>query len=211
VAPKQSPASAPETKGIRIRWPRIYDVLNRVHFLGREELYRERTVDLAVIQPGEGVLDVGCGTGNLTLAAKERVGKEGAVHGIDAAPEMIAEAQRKAAASGIAVDFRVGLIENLEFPDGHFDVVLSSLMLHHLPKDLKVRGVAEIARVLKPKGRFLAVDVDPWLMKNLDTVEVAMGAAGFTEIERGRTGFRTLWIPIHFLGGRRRQSRSVSP
>jgi ubiquinone/menaquinone biosynthesis C-methylase UbiE len=207
VSPKQSPAAAPETKGIRIRWPRIYDVLNRVHFLGREELYRERTVDLAVIQPDEGVLDVGCGTGNLTLAAKERVGNEGTVHGIDAAPEMIAEAQRKAAASGIEVDFRVGLIENLEFPDGHFDVVLSSLMLHHLPKDLKVRGVAEIARVLRPNGRFLAVDVDPWLMKNLETVEVAMRAEGFTEIERGRTGFRTMWIPIHFLGGRRRESR----
>ena len=209
MSPKPSPGSAPETRGIRIRWPRIYDALNRIHFLGREELYREKTVDLAVIQPGECVLDVGCGTGNLTLVAKERVGKEGTVHGIDAAPEMIAEAQRKAAACGSEVDFQVGLIENLEFPDGQFDVVLSSLMLHHLPKDLKLRGVAEIARVLKPQGRFLAVDVDPWLMKNLETVEAAMRAEGFTEIERGSTGFRTMWIPIHFLGGRRRESRAV--
>ena len=205
-----SKPSAPETRGIRIRWPRIYDALNRVHFLGREELYRRRTVELAVIQPGECVLDVGCGTGNLTLAAKGRVGSQGAVHGIDAAPEMIAEAQRKAAARGIEVDFRVGLIEKLEFADGQFDVVLSSLMLHHLPKDLKLQGLAEIARVLKPRGRFLAVDVDPWLMKNLETVEAAMRAEGFTEIERGKTGFRTMWIPIHFLGGRRRDSRGAS-
>ena len=76
-------------------------------------------------------------------------------------------------------------------------------MLHHLPRDLKIRAVAEVARVLKPGGRFLAVDVDPWLMKNLQTVEEAMRAEGFIEIRRGRTGFRTVWIPIHYLEGRR--------
>jgi len=193
---------APETKGIRIRWPRFYDALNRLHFLGREELYREKTVDLAVITPGDHVLDVGCGTGNLTMAAKARAGAEGQVYGIDAAPEMVREAERKALERQLEIRFQVGLIEALDLPDDEFDVVLSSLMLHHLPKDLKRRGVAEIARVLKPGGRFLAVDVDPWLLNNLQTVEEAMRAASFSEIQRGRTGFKTVWIPIHYLGGR---------
>ncbi len=194
--------SAPETRGIRIRWPRFYDALNRVHFLGREELFREQTVDLAAITTGERILDVGCGTGNLTLAAKVRAGAEGAVYGIDAAPEMVREAERKATDRGLEIHFRVGLIEKLDFPDDQFDVVLSSLMLHHLPRDLKQRGIAEIARVLKSGGRFLAADVDPWLLGNLKTVVEALESQGFSRIESGRTGFRTLWIPIHFLKGR---------
>ena len=203
MAGKAQSKSVPSTKGIRIRWPRLYDALNRIHFLGKEDLYREKTLDLVSISPGESILDVGCGTGNLTLAARRRAGDAGVVYGIDAAPEMIGEARRKAAAQGLEIGVQVGLIERLEFSDDRFDVVLSSLMLHHLPRDLKIRAVAEVARVLKPGGRFLAVDVDPWLMKNLQTVEEAMRAEGFIEIRRGRTGFRTVWIPIHYLEGRR--------
>ncbi len=193
--------SAPPTKGIRIRWPRWYDAVNRIHFLGREERFREWTVDLAEIEPGQTVLDVGCGTGNLTMAAKVRVGADGEVHGIDAAPEMIQEAERKAADKDLDIHYQVGLIEDIPLPDGRFDVVLSSLMLHHLPKDLKRRGIAEIARVLKPGGRFVAVDIDPALMGNLRTVTEAMEANGFVEMRRGRTGFRTLFIPMHYLSG----------
>jgi demethylmenaquinone methyltransferase/2-methoxy-6-polyprenyl-1,4-benzoquinol methylase/phosphoethanolamine N-methyltransferase len=175
--------------------------VNRIHFLGREERFREWTVDLAEIEPGQTVLDVGCGTGNLTMAAKVRVGADGEVHGIDAAPEMIQEAERKAADKDLDIHYQVGLIEDIPLPDGRFDVVLSSLMLHHLPKDLKRRGIAEIARVLKPGGRFVAVDIDPALMGNLRTVTEAMEANGFVEMRRGRTGFRTLFIPMHYLSG----------
>ncbi len=198
---KTDRAQAPPTKGIRIRWPRWYDAVNRIHFLGREDRFREWTVDLAEIKPGRTVLDVGCGTGNLTMAAKVRSGADGEVHGIDAAPEMILEAERKAAERGLDIQYQVGLIEDIPLPDGSFDVVLSSLMLHHLPKDLKRRGVAEIARVLKPGGRFVAVDIDPRLIGNLRTVAEAMEANGFEEMRRGKTGFRTLFIPMHYLSG----------
>ncbi len=175
--------------------------MNRLNFLGREGRFRERTVDLAAIARGETVLDVGCGTGNLTMAAKVRAGADGTVWGIDAAPEMIQEAERKAAEKQLDVRYQVALIEDIPFPDGEFDVVLSSLMLHHLPRDLKRQGVAEISRVLKPGGRFVAVDVDPPLLGNLRTVAEAMEANGLIEIQRGKTNFRTTFLPIHYLIG----------
>ena len=114
---------------------------------------------------------------------------------------MIYEAERKAALRQLAIRYQVALVEDIPYPDGTFDVVLSSLMLHHLPKQLKRRGIAEISRVLKPGGRLFAVDIDPPLFRNLRTVRQAMELNGFIDIRRGRMRFRTLWIPIHYLSG----------
>jgi ubiquinone/menaquinone biosynthesis C-methylase UbiE len=175
--------------------------MNRFSFLGRERQFRERTVDLADITHGHTILDVGCGTGNLTMAAKIRAGTDGEVYGIDAAPEMIQKAERKAAEKQLNIRYQVGLIEDIPFPDNKFDVVVSSLMLHHLPKDLKRQGIAEVSRVLKPCGRFVAVDLDPILAGNLRIVVEAMRTNDFTEIRRGRTEFRTMFLLIHYVSG----------
>ena len=146
-----------QTEGSPIRWAGYYDFVTNFMLLGHAGMLRQMTVDGALIQPGDSVLDVGCGTGEITLRAKTRAGS-GSVYGIDPAPEMIEVARKKAARKNLDIDFRVGVIEALPFPDSSLDVVTSSLMMHHLPDDLKKRGLAEIYRVLKPGGRLLIAD-----------------------------------------------------
>jgi len=146
-----------QTEGRLIRWAPYYDLAVNLTTLGHARLLRKLTVDNALIKPGDSVLDVGCGTGEVTLLAKIRA-KNGKVYGIDPAPEMITVARKKAARKNLDIDFRLGVIEALPFHDGSMDVVTSSLMMHHLPEDLKVRGLAEIYRVLKPGGRLLIAD-----------------------------------------------------
>ena len=147
-------AQPPLTAGHVIHWARWYDLLGRIPFL---RAIREKLVELAAPAPGERVLDVGCGTGTLAIALKSRVGA-GEVSGIDASPEMIEVARGKAARAGAEVAFQVSPIEALPFPDASFDLVTSSLMLHHLPDDLKRRGLEQVRRVLRPGGRLMAVD-----------------------------------------------------
>jgi ubiquinone/menaquinone biosynthesis C-methylase UbiE len=151
--------SAPQTEGRLIRWASTYDVFTNLMTLGQAGRLRSKTVEHALLKPGEGVLDVGCGTGAVTLPAKKWVGTTGRAAGIDPSPEMIAVARKKAKRASLEIDFRVGVIESLPFPDNSFDAVTSSLMMHHLPRDLQERGIAEIYRVLKPGGRVLIVDM----------------------------------------------------
>jgi demethylmenaquinone methyltransferase/2-methoxy-6-polyprenyl-1,4-benzoquinol methylase/phosphoethanolamine N-methyltransferase len=151
------PADAPRTAGRVLHGARWYDLSGGAVSFGRDKAIRQTLIDLATPVPGEQVLDVGCGTGTLAIAIKPRV-RAGEVHGIDASPEMIEVAKEKAAKAGSAIDFQVALIEALPFPDAFFDLVTSSLMLHHLPDNLKARGLREIRRVLKPGGRFMAMD-----------------------------------------------------
>ncbi len=146
-----------QTEGSLIRWAPYYDFAVNIISLGHARLLRKMTVDNALIKSGDSVLDVGCGTGEVALLAKTRA-KDGKVYGIDPGPEMIAVARSKAAQKKLDVDFRVGVIESLPFPDSSIDVVTSSLMMHHLPYDLKRRGLAEVYRVLKPGGRLLIAD-----------------------------------------------------
>src|SRR5205085_10921846 len=150
-------ADAPHTAGRVLHGAHWYDLVTRVISLGRDKALRETLIELAAPAPGEKVLDVGCGTGTLALALKSRMGT-GEVNGVDASPEMIEVAKEKAAKAGSEFDFQVALIEAIPFPDATFDLVTSSLMLHHLPDDLKRTGLDEIRRVLKPGGRFMAMD-----------------------------------------------------
>lgn len=167
--------AALNTTGRVLHWALRYDLLVWLVSLGRERYFRDRTLDLAHLKPGESVLDVGCGTGTLAIAAKRRVGAQGSVRGIDASPEMIARAKKKASNAGIDVLFQNGLAEGLPLPAGQLDAVLATMMLHHLPRKPRQQCALEIRRVLKPGGRVLAVDF------------------------AGGTKQRT-WLPKHFHG-----------
>jgi ubiquinone/menaquinone biosynthesis C-methylase UbiE len=189
------------TTGTMIHRARLYDlVVARLKF-GRAGALRDRTIELVGITPGEDVLEVGCGTGEVTMRAKVRAGATGAVAGIDPAPEMIAMARQKATQAGVDVDYRVAAVEALPFLVATFDVVVSSLMLHHLPENLKPRALTEIRRVLKPGGRLVVVDFKQptsrlgrlapvWLLhrsveehSSLQKLPALLTAAGFSTIE----------------------------
>ncbi len=149
---------APATSGKVLHRARAYDALAWVLTLGRERRFRDRLVGLAHLEAGDSVLDVGCGTGALAIAARDRVGSGGQVCGVDPSPEMVARARGKAAKAGADVRFETATVEALPFADATFDAVLSTLMLHHLREEGRRQGIGEIARVLKPGGSFLAVD-----------------------------------------------------
>ena len=193
--------SVPHTEGRTIRWARRYDLLVFLFTLGQAGRLRSRTADLARLIPGEAVLDVGCGTGDLTLEVARRVGSSGLVAGIDAATEMVERARKKARRRHMTVDFRVEPVEKLSFADQTFDVVVNSLVFHRLPDALKQQALAEIHRVLKPGGRLLLVDLlgpthgfllHSHLQTTLPDLLPLLDEAGFLQVEWQRGPFPTL-------------------
>jgi ubiquinone/menaquinone biosynthesis C-methylase UbiE len=203
------PASpAPHTEGKTIRWARLYDLGTTLLSFGQLAALHRRIVELAGIRPGERILDVGCGPGRLAVVAGTAAGAGGEACGIDPAPEMVELARHRAAQAGVPTRFEVGVIEALPCPDEHFDVVLSSLMLHHLPDALKRRGLAEIHRVLKPAGRLVAVDFGATPREGIghllcvlrlrtgwdhaERLREMVREAGFEAVEMGSTGHRAL-------------------
>ena len=150
---------AAETTGLVIRTPRLYDVRAWLASMGREGQFRDEEVRLARIRPGDRVLDVGCGTGSLTLAAARAAGPSGRVVGVEPGIEMIERARAKGRRSKPPVEWVHAAGEHLPFPDASFDVVLISLVLHQLPSDPLHGTMAQIRRVLAPGGRLLAVDL----------------------------------------------------
>lgn len=198
--------AAPVPPGLVLHAAARYDLLVWLLTLGRERWFRDRILDLARLAPGETVLDVGCGTGSLAIRAKRRVGPAGAVFGIDASPEMLARAGRKARKAGLEIILNQAPAQTLPFPDGRFDAVLTTLVLHHLPRRAREQCGREMARVLKPGGRLLAVDFatpakeQTFLrghihrhghVKPAEIVALLEGA-GLQVIEHGPVGYRGL-------------------
>lgn len=150
--------TAAGTSGAVIHWAARYDLLIWLLTLGRERRFRERLLEPIRLQPGEAVLDVGCGTGSLAMAASRQVTPNGTVHGVDPSPAMIARARHKARKASADVTFEDGTAESLPYPDASFDVVLSTVMLHHVPRKARPRAVREMRRVLRAGGRLLIID-----------------------------------------------------
>ena len=197
--------SGPETTGAIIHWTSPHDILIKLMGLGVNGANSRMIVEMANIKPGDKVLDVGCGTGDLTLTAKNYVGASGWAYGIDASPEGIDLARKKATRSSIEAVFEVGLIEKMPYPDATFDVVISRLVIHHLPDDLKRLGFAEIFRVLKPGRRVFLADFRPptnpilahiasalighrmMMQSNVESVLPMVSEVGFVDVASGPT------------------------
>jgi ubiquinone/menaquinone biosynthesis C-methylase UbiE len=205
----------PGTTGSVLHSAARYDLLVWLVTLGRERVFREKVVRLARLQPGESVLDVGCGTGTLVIAAKRCVGPTGTVYGIDASPEMLARAGKKARKAGVEVVFKHAVAEALPFPDAHVDAVLSTVMLHHLPRKARQQCACEIRRVLKPGGRVLAVDFGGPARErrglfahvhrhghvNLPDIIALLSEAGLNMVESGAVGLRDLQFVLGMAPG----------
>jgi demethylmenaquinone methyltransferase/2-methoxy-6-polyprenyl-1,4-benzoquinol methylase/phosphoethanolamine N-methyltransferase len=191
--------------GVTLHSARLYDWTAAAYTFGRESQLRERTLDAANVAAGDHVLDVGCGTGTLSVAARKRVDPTGSVHGVDASPEMIARARRKSVRSNLPVTFELAAAQSLPFPDATFDVILCSLALHHLPQEARAAALAEMRRVLKPGGRAVIVEfrrerrvsalLNPIVLlhafqnpRMLDEVESLMHRSGFEQLATGSLG-----------------------
>jgi len=133
----------------------LYDPLLRWGM--RELTFKRRLIEEARIQSGFRVLDLGCGTGTLTILLKQKH-PDAEVIGIDGDPTVLAIARAKAARQNVAIPFDQGLAFQLPYADGSFDRVVSSLMFHHLTAEDKQRALGESFRVLKPGGELLIVD-----------------------------------------------------
>ena len=132
---------------------RFYDPL--IRWFLREATFKNALIEQAQIGVRHRVLDVGCGTGTLTLMAKHAA-PTAEVIGIDGDPKILAIARAKAGHA--AVQFDEGLATALPYPDASFDRILTSLVLHHLTTADKQRALAEMLRVLRPGGELHIAD-----------------------------------------------------
>ena len=167
----------------------FYDVLHQVS--GLRHVHHEM-IALAGLRDGHRVLDVGCGTGNLLRATGKRH-RDVALVGVDPDLKMLARAERKIRRAGLTAQLDRGFAQELAFPDASFDVVFSSLMLHHLEASSKDEMLAEVRRVLRPDGVLVLADAVHSHGKGHDhghehgpAVARRIAAAGFT-VEPTRT------------------------
>jgi SAM-dependent methyltransferase len=135
-------------------WDRMSDVYVR-EIDRRFEPVVEAVMGRAAVRAGEHVLDVGTGTGAVATRAAAAAGASGRVLGVDISAEMLARARQEGARLGLpTLDLREGRAEALPVPDSAFDVVVACLsMMFVIDREAAAR---EIARVLKPNGRFVA-------------------------------------------------------
>ena len=139
------------------RWARLYDRVVTLSFLpfGGEKRFRQKFVDMAGLKATDKVLDICCGTGSTTAIIAPEV-DQGHVTGVDLSPDMLAVAKKKAVAPWVS--FQVASIDTLPFNDNSFDHVICSYGLHEIPEDIRAAALDEVFRVLKPGGKFLALD-----------------------------------------------------
>jgi demethylmenaquinone methyltransferase / 2-methoxy-6-polyprenyl-1,4-benzoquinol methylase len=138
-----------------------YDLNNRVHSLWQDVRWRNFAVKMAKVQPGEHVLDVACGTGDLTQAFATR-SQAAKVVGVDFTPAMLAHAgekrQKLAQEPASKITYAEGDAQQLQYPDASFDVVSIAFGIRNVQDP--ARALREFHRVLKPAGRLIVLEFD---------------------------------------------------
>ena len=136
---------------------RFYDPLTRL--LGADRV-RSRLLDAAGVAADQQVLDLGCGTGAVSLLLAKR--EPGArIVGLDPDDKALARATQKARAAGANIEWRQGYAGRAPFPAHSFDHVVSSLMIHHLSSDDKRAAFRDVKRLLRPGAAFHLLDFGP--------------------------------------------------
>ena len=150
---------SPRGAGTTLDQFRLNALVSQLAFGGRRRRVYRRITALSGTRPGDRVLDVGSSSGYLARMLAAAAGPTGAVTGLDPAAAAIAYARRRGPANAT---FRTGVAQDLSaFGDGSFDVVTSTLAIHHVPARQRQAALREMYRVTRPGGRLLIADFDP--------------------------------------------------
>jgi demethylmenaquinone methyltransferase/2-methoxy-6-polyprenyl-1,4-benzoquinol methylase len=153
AAPAEGTLPETQVQAMFDRIARVYDRMNSVMTAGMHHHWRSRAADLAHVAPGDRVLDVATGTGDLAIELRRRVGPDGAVVGVDFSETMLELARRKAA----DIDFQAGTALALDYPDDSFAAATVGFGARNF-SDLHA-GLAEMARVVRPGGRVVVLEI----------------------------------------------------
>lgn len=133
----------------------LYDPFMK--WIMRESAFKTCLIKESNMSSDHRVLDLGCGTGTLTILIKKSY--HGAdVFGLDGDPGVLKIAKYKAQKEGLNISWDYGLSFDLPYPDNYFDRVVASMFIHHLNSKNKIRSFKEVFRVLKPDGEFYIID-----------------------------------------------------
>jgi demethylmenaquinone methyltransferase/2-methoxy-6-polyprenyl-1,4-benzoquinol methylase len=151
--PRSGTLTEPQVRAMFDRIAGFYDVMNTVMTAGLHHRWRSRAADLAALRAGDSALDVACGTGDLAIELSQRVGADGEVIGADFAQEMLERARVKAP----ALQWDLGNALDLPYASNRFDAATVGFGARNF-SDLD-RGLAEMARVVKPGGRVVVLEI----------------------------------------------------
>jgi demethylmenaquinone methyltransferase / 2-methoxy-6-polyprenyl-1,4-benzoquinol methylase len=157
IPQRDSEEFASQVQGMFDRIAGVYDVMNSAMTVGLHHEWRQRAVDRADVGPGSDALDICCGTGDLALELRRRIGPDGRVVGSDFSEPMLELARRKSGEEGLPVEFGWADALDLPYGDASFDAVTIGFGARNLA-DLD-KGLAEMARVLRPGGRVVILEI----------------------------------------------------